>query len=105
MDDIALKSKARLMGRSVMVMVFMVSLSKSWACGRVGVRGRPPPCRKHSAADRHAQAGGESREVDVRRGVRVGGVLAEGVVRLDVRRAAELGAVADVRRGEHLLQV
>ena len=32
------------MGRSVMVVVLMVSLSKFWACGRVGVRGRPPPC-------------------------------------------------------------
>src|SRR5215208_2484051 len=105
MHDIALKSKARLMGRSVMVMVLMVSVSKVVGLRSGGGRRRPPPrAEAFSAPGRHAQAD-EQREVDVRRGVRVGGVLVERVVRLESGRADEEGAVADVRRGEHALQV
>src|SRR6185436_11705962 len=46
MADIALKSRARLMGRSVMVMELMVAVSQSEFSAQWGSRRRPPPRRK-----------------------------------------------------------
>src|SRR6476646_9653680 len=47
MHDIALKSRARLMGRSAMVMVLMVVVSRSWAAVAGGGRRDPHPASQH----------------------------------------------------------